>query len=289
MSRAQRSQTNRLLGYADDARLLLVNADDFGMYEDINAAVVRAFQEGTVQSTSLMAPCPGAAQAMQLAREHPEVRVGVHLSIVSDIEHYHWGPLAPRERVPSLLDERGEFYSTERMAELLARAKLSELEVEFRAQVEAVLAAGLQPTHLDWHCLSDGGRDDLFDLSMDLAREYALALRVASPPHIGQVQRQGLPTNDHELLDSFTVRIEDKAAQYERMLRELPAGLNEWAVHPSIGGAESRAIDPDGWQVRRTDFDFLVSPEAREIIREEGITLLSYEPLQKVWQGHAGT
>ena len=69
------------------------------------------------------------------------------------------------------------------------------------------------------------------------------------------------------------------------MLRELPTGLNEWAVHPSLGNEESQAIDPGGWRVRRTDFDFLISPEAGEIIRQEGIILLNYQPLQKLWQG----
>jgi hypothetical protein len=73
------------------------------------------------------------------------------------------------------------------------------------------------------------------------------------------------------------------------MLRELPAGLTEWAVHPSVGDAESRAIDPDGRRVRRTDFDVLLSPQAREIIRREGITLIGYEPLQEVWQGRSSS
>ena len=55
-------------------------------------------------------------------------------------------------------------------------------------------------------------------------------------------------------------------------------------MHPSVGDAESQAID-DGWQVRRADFEFLISPEAREVIQQEGIILLSYKPLQEVWQG----
>jgi hypothetical protein len=58
-------------------------------------------------------------------------------------------------------------------------------------------------------------------------------------------------------------------------------------VHPSLGDAESQTIDPDGWRVRRTDFDFLVSPRAREIIEEEGVVLVSYEPLQTVWRSRS--
>src|SRR6185312_4708334 len=111
-------ETSRLLGYPDDARLLLVNADDFGMYGDVNAAIVRAFEEGIVRSTSLMTPCPGAGQAAQLAKAHPAVRHGVHLSMVRDIETYKWGPLAPKEQVASLLDEDGNLYFKGRMAKL---------------------------------------------------------------------------------------------------------------------------------------------------------------------------
>ena len=285
MCQAPKRITNRLLGYPDDARLLLVNADDFGMYRAINEAVVPAFKEGIVRSTSLMVPCPGASQAIQLLREHPDIRFGVHLSVIRDIAGYRWGPLAPKERVPSLLDADGNFYRAERMPEMLDRAKLNELDVEFRAQIEAVLAANLKPTHLDWHCLHSGGRADVFEMTLGLAKEYGLALRVASHPFIDQVQRQGLPTADYDLLDSFGVAIEDKPARYAELLCGLPAGLTEWAVHPSLGGAESQATDPDGWRVRRTDFDVLVSPRAREIIRREGIILIGYEPLQAVWEG----
>jgi predicted glycoside hydrolase/deacetylase ChbG (UPF0249 family) len=284
MSQAPSSVTNRLLGYPEDARLLLVNADDFGMYQAINEGIARAFAEGIVRSTSLMMPCPGASHAVQLLRDHPEIRFGVHLSIIRDIDTYHWDPLAPKELVPSLLDADGTFNSLGQMDELLERAKLDEVEIEFRAQIEAVLATGLTPTHLDWHCLHNGGRSDIFDLALRLAREYGLALRVGAEPFISQVQRQGLPTNEYDLLDSFTVDIDTKSARYVAMLRELPVGLTEWAVHPSLGDAASRAIDPDGWRVRRTDFDFLVSPQARQIIEREGITLIDYEPLQRAWQ-----
>jgi hypothetical protein len=272
------------LGYPDDARLLLVNADDLGMYPAINQAIVRTFKEGIVRSTSLMTPCPGALQAMQLLKEHPEMRFGVHLSVVRDYDHAPWTPLTPQDQAPTLVDESGRLYTAARMAEMLGRARLDELEIEFRAQIEFVLAAGLAPTHLDWHCLANGGRADIFDMAFGLAREYGLALRVASEPYIGQLQGQGLPTNDHTMVDSTRIATADKPARLAQMLRELPEGLSEWAVHPSLGGAEAQALDPAIWDVRRADFDFLVSPQAREIIRQEGITLIGYEPIQKVWQ-----
>jgi len=281
------SETNKRLGYPDDARLLIVNADDFGMYSAINEGVVRAFNQGIVRSTSLMTPCPAASEAMQLIKENPQVHFGVHLSIIHDIHTYRWNPVAPKEKLPSLLDETGHFYTSDRMDEMLARAKLDELEIEFRAQIETALAAGLAPLQLDWHCLHSGGRADIFDMTLGLAKEYGLALRVGSQPFISQVQGRGLPSDDYDLLDSFSLSIPDKPARYAQLLRDLPEGLTEWAVHPSTGSIESQGIDPGGWQVRRTDFDFLISAEAREIIAQEGITLISYEPLQAAWRGGA--
>jgi predicted glycoside hydrolase/deacetylase ChbG (UPF0249 family) len=284
MSQVNHGTTNRLLGYPADAKLLLINADDFGMYPAINAAVVRAFTGGVVRSTSLMVPCPGAPEAMQLLKEHPDLPFGVHLSFIRDIPDYRWGPLASREQVPSLLAEDGELYTLDQMEELLARARLDELEIEFRAQIEVVLAAGLQPTHLDWHCLLNGGRADVFDLSWRLAREYGLALRVDSRSYLDQSQRLDVPIADHELLDSFSLNIPDKAARYAALLRALPAGLTEWAVHPGGDDVDTQRLDPGGWQVRYSDFEWLTSPEARALIAREGITLLDYRPLQAVWR-----
>jgi predicted glycoside hydrolase/deacetylase ChbG (UPF0249 family) len=284
MRQTRASSTTTRLGYPDDARLLIVNADDLGMYPAINEAIVRACQDGIVRSTSLMTPCPAASQAMHLLRDTPELRFGVHLSVIRDIPTYHWDPIAPKERVPSLLDADGNLYTLDRMPTMLERARLDEVEVEFRSQIEAVLAANLAPTHLDWHCLHNGGRADIFALTLELAREYGLALRVASQPFIDQVQDRGLPCDDHDLLDSFSLDIAEKATRYAEMLRTLPTGLTEWAVHPGLGGAQAQTIDPDGWQVRRTDFDFLISPQAQAVIREEGIILIGYEPLQAAWQ-----
>jgi predicted glycoside hydrolase/deacetylase ChbG (UPF0249 family) len=222
---------------------------------------------------------------MHLLRENSDFPFGVHLTVVCDSAKYRWGPLTCRDKVPSLIDETGYFYSVERIPEFLAQAKLDELEVEFRAQIETVLAAKLKPAHLDWHCLHSGGRADIFDMTLGLAKEHGLALRVAERPLIEKVQRQGLPTDDHDLVDSFKLNAVDKPARYAQMLRDLPVGLSEWAVHPGLDNAELRAIQPDGTQVRQTDLDFMISAEARDVIQQEGITLLSYKPLQEAWQG----
>jgi hypothetical protein len=275
--------TNEQLGYPADARLLIINADDFGMCHSINAATLRALTEGVVTSTTVMANCPWAPHALRLLAEHPAIPFGVHLTVLCDWSDYRWGPLASKDRVPSLLDETGYFYRNVRTEEFLARAALAELEAEFRAQIEAVLAARLRPTHLDWHCLADGGRPDIFDLTLGLAREYGLALRIHDPALAARWRRAGLPANDHGVLDSFSLDTDGKAARYAQLARDLPAGLSEWAVHPSLGDAEAQALHPEKWPVRKADFDFLISQEARAILDAEGIVLLDYRPLQQHW------
>ena len=81
-------ETNRLLGYPVDARLLIINADDFGMCHAINEAIFRALELGVLRSTTLMVPCPWALHAMRFLADHPEIPFGVHLTVISEWVNY---------------------------------------------------------------------------------------------------------------------------------------------------------------------------------------------------------
>jgi predicted glycoside hydrolase/deacetylase ChbG (UPF0249 family) len=279
-----RGQTNQLLGYPVDARLLIINADDFGMCHSVNEAIIGTLTKGIASSTTLMVPCPWALHAMHFLAEYPQISLGVHLTVLSDWADYRWGPVTARHKVPSLINKQGHFYNFEQMPEFLAQVRLDELEMEFRAQIEAVLMAELKPTHLDWHALRLSGRLDILELMLALAKEYGLALRVMGQSWIEKVQSQGLPTNDYDFLDSYLLEPDDKLAGFKRLLRELPSGLSEWAVHPGLANSELLTIDPGGAHIRQADFDFLTSQQAKEIVEEEGIVLLDYRALQDVWK-----
>jgi predicted glycoside hydrolase/deacetylase ChbG (UPF0249 family) len=94
-------------------------------------------------------------------------------------------PLAPLEKVPSLLDSNGHLFTPGSKAQLLAHGRLDEVELELRSQIEIVLATGLTPTHLDWHALAD-----IFDLGL------ALGLRsTAWPLECGYYADDGWPDN----------------------------------------------------------------------------------------------
>jgi predicted glycoside hydrolase/deacetylase ChbG (UPF0249 family) len=284
MNNSTKGQTNQLLGYPVDARLLIINADDFGMCNSINEAILGTLVEGMVRSTSLMVTCPWALQAMNILISHPDVPFGVHLSTICDADNYRWGPITSKEKIPDLVDRTGSFYDAEGFPSFLDQVILDQLEVEFRAQIEAVLAAGLKPAHLDWHSLHLDNRADIWGLMFRLANEYGLAFRVTGQPFIQKVQSMSLPTNDYDLLDSFTLDPINKTAHYAQLLHELPSGLSEWAVHPGFDNSELLALEPDGNHVRQKDFDFWISQHAKDIIKEEGIILIDYRALQAVWK-----
>jgi predicted glycoside hydrolase/deacetylase ChbG (UPF0249 family) len=280
--------SSELLGFPPDARVLIINADDFGMYRSVNVAIIKSMEEGLASSCSLMVPCPWARHAMELLRQRPHIQFGIHLTLVCDFTGYRWAPVAAKELVPSLLDDAGQLFTPDAKAQLLQQARLDEIELELRSQIDVVMGAGLAPTHLDWHCLADGGRDDIFDLSLDLAEEYGLAARVWLGPGRRTARQRGLPVVDHDFLDSFALDINTKAARYAELLHDLPTGLNEWAVHPGLGDEESTAID-SGWRVRRGDLEFLTSPEASEIVRQENIAVIDYRTVQRAWSHQQST
>ena len=116
----------------------------------------------------------------------------------------------------------------------------------------------------------------------ELAKEYGLAARVWLEPSRLKARQHGFPVVDHPFLDSFSLDVDGKSARYAELLHNLPTGLSEWAMHPALGNEESRAID-GGWRVRRTDYEFLISPEAREILQEEKIIVMDYRTIQQAW------
>lgn len=277
------TRTNELLGYPADARLLIVNNDDFGMCHAINEATIRSITQGLATSCTLMMPCPWRPEAIDLLRRHPDVPFGVHLTAVCEHANYCWTPMASPEKVPSVVGEGGYYWRYERIDEFIEQVSADELELEFRTQIEALLETGLRPTHLDSHCHTHTRRPDLFDRVVGLAIEYGLAVRAHTEPLIEEIRRRGRPANDFDVLDSYRLDLDGKQRRYCQMLRELPAGLTEWATHPALEADEVRGMEPT-WEVRKTDLDFLMSDEPKRIIEEEGIIPLDYRPLQKAWR-----
>ena len=275
--------SSELLGFPADARVLIINCDDLGLHSAINAAVLEAVRDGVASSCSLMVTPPAAAEALRLLQATPAVPFGIHFTLTRDGPGHRWAPVASAGRVPSLVDQDGLLFTSTDAPRLLAQARLDDVERELRAQLEVVARSGLTATHLDWHVLADGGRPDILELTVHLAREHGLAARVWLEPGRRAARRRGLAVVDHDFLDSFALNVTGKADHYVRRLRSLPAGLSEWAVHPAVGEATAADADLD-WAVRRSDHDFLLSSVARRVLDEEGIAVIDYGSLQRAWK-----
>jgi chitin disaccharide deacetylase len=130
-------------------RDLVVTADDFGLTDGVNRAVLRGHRDGIVTSTSLLAVGRAYAGAVELAKQAPGLSVGVHLAIVGEDP-----PLLPAAEVPSLVDHTGHFplsHTAVLRRAVLGRLDTADVRREFRAQIERVLGDGLPVSHLDTH------------------------------------------------------------------------------------------------------------------------------------------
>ena len=78
------------LGYPRDAKLLIVHADDLGMAHSINAATMKAFETGLVNSGSIMVPCPWLSEIATYARANPQADLGLHLTLTSEWTSLRW-------------------------------------------------------------------------------------------------------------------------------------------------------------------------------------------------------
>jgi len=89
------------LGYPPGTKLIIVHADDLGETRAVDAAAIKALESGTINSASLMVPCPWFPEMADYAKAHPDADFGLHLTLTSERVYYRWGPAASTDRVPS--------------------------------------------------------------------------------------------------------------------------------------------------------------------------------------------
>src|SRR6267154_5385619 len=127
------------LGFARDAKLLIIHADDVGMTHSVNVATIKALDTGLVNSASLMVPCPWFPEIADYAKSHPDTDFGLHLTLTSERVYYRWSPVAAADKAPSLVDANGYFHHD---WEHNVHVNPKDVEVELRAQIQRALAMG---------------------------------------------------------------------------------------------------------------------------------------------------
>jgi chitin disaccharide deacetylase len=272
-------------------RLLIVHADDAGMSHSVNMATIEALEHGVVTSTSILVPCAWFPEFAAYARKHPERDYGVHLTLTCEWKNYRWGPVAPRDKVPSLLDKDGYLYRDNKP--VVANAKLSEAETELRAQIDRAKAFGVRLSHLDTHMGTLLDRPDLLELYLNLGIAYNLPVmftRQATSPAF-QARYPALRGHDRQLLDaldshhlpvlSSVVMMYNngehaaRARNYFKAFAAFPPGVNELIVHCGIDNAELEAITTSA-QLRDSDRRFVTDPATRAELDRLAIKLTNW-------------
>ena len=277
------------LGYPRDAKLLIVHADDLGMAHSVNAATIKAFESGLVNSGSIMVPCPWLSEIAAYARANPQADLGLHLTLTSEWTSFRWGPVSSRDKVSSLLDKDGYFRLTE--SEAAAQADPKQVEMEITAQIERARALGIQPTHLDSHMGTLYQNKALFEVFLRVARSQKLPVRVAKTWFSRADFLPSVLTQDDVYIDRVldinpTVPPQEWARFYSDALKKLEPGVTEVIIHLAYDDAEMRAATADhpdwGAAWRQRDFEFFTSDTFRKLLQENQIKLITWRELAKL-------
>lgn len=276
------------LGFGPEAKLLIVHADDVGMTHAVNAATIKALESGGVNSASIMVPCPWFPEIADYAKAHPQVDFGLHLTLTSERVYYRWGPVAPRDKVVSLVDENGYFWHDWAAT---TRIEPQDAELELRAQIERAYAMGIRPTHLDSHQyrLYDNGKE-LFNVLLRVAHEKKLPFFVtrdwfAEHPYLEPSLSPADIVIDHTITIDPGVRPDKWAEFYRTALKNLQPGVTEFVIHVAFADEEMKGAtrERETWGAawRQRDFDFFTSAECRELLRDEKIHLVTWRELAR--------
>ena len=279
---------NVRLGYPAGSRLLIINADDLAMAHSQNDASLTALDKGLVTSATVMVPAPWFGEVAAYAKTHPDADLGLHLTLTAEWQTFRWGPVTPRNLVPSLVGPDGFFYST--TEEFMQHAKPNEVETEIRAQIERAKSMGLQPTHLDAHMHSLYATPELFAVLRKVARDYKLPIRMARNE---TVFRDLLPYIDpgYPFPDAIFSPLGDVQPAawkdyYLNVIKNLQPGVSELFVHLAHDDSEMRAVTVNYsvWDAawRQRDVDVISSPEFRKALVDNHVILIGWRPIQKL-------
>ena len=280
---AQKNVQERL-GYPSDAKLLIVHADDLGVIHTANQATFKAFKEGSVNSASIMVPTPWLPEVAEYAKANPEHDMGIHLTLTSEWNYLRWGPVASKSEVSSLLDDNGYFYPD--CAQLWENAKIEEVEIELRAQIDKAIAMGIQPTHLDSHmgCLfSTDPR--YYELYVNLAKEYGIPAMINHQiEELGGKEGTKQPVLVNQIFGAGPADFDtDMAAYYANTLRNMEPGVHVMIIHCGFDNLESQGMSVEhpywGARWRQQDYNFFTSEACAQILEEENIYLVTWKEI----------
>jgi len=252
----------------------LIRCDDMGMNHSVNMAVKKVIESGLPISVSVMFVCPWYQEAVDILKEHPEVGVGIHLTLNAEWKNYRWGPVLGKKAVPSLVDREGYFWpSRSKMFE--NNPKTDEIEKELRAQIERAINSGIRIDYLDYHMGAAVQTEELREMVEGLAKEYGLAMS----GYFGEIYSN----------ITYNAAIGDKTDSLLKHIGYMKPGINMQVIHVGLDTPEMQAlIDLNEFGLknmsthRRDEMRSLLDPEVRKLLIDKGIILITYKELIEV-------
>lgn len=276
------------LGYAADAKLLIIHADDLAVAHSENQASFDAMKKGMVNSASIMVPCPWLPEVAEYAKANPDHDLGLHLTLTSEWKHLKWGPVSDGGELTGLVDSNGYFYDN--CTAFASQAKPEAVEAELRAQIKKAKSLGIEPTHLDSHmgCLFFQN-PVLFGIYLKLGREFGIPAMVGQdllgilPEPFKQVVTDKDIVVDHIIAANPEDYRNGMAQYYTAVLEDLQPGVNILIIHTAYDDAEMQGVSVDhpdwGAAWRQADYDFFTGEACRKLLNAQNIQLITWREI----------
>ena len=267
-------------------KYLMIHADDAGLAWSENLATQQGMLTGSINSTSLMVPCPWFYEMAQFAVKYPSLDFGIHLTLTGEWKTYPFRPITPVNQIPSLVDKNGYFLPKREY--IRDYAVLEEVRLELKNQIEFAISLGMKPSHLDSHMYTLGVRQDLLDLYQELSETYKLPIILSKTliSYTGESSTKfNLPHEKcFESLFMASMKEFEKVgntAFYDNTLSNLPDGLSIILIHPALESEEMNQITIDhpnfGAKWRSQDAAYFSSEACKLKLKENNIELINFK------------